>query len=81
EDVLRVSPRDLRVQAAAGGRTLGFSPGDEMIPEPFFFVAAAGGPNGAGEPIAVLRASEIQDSDAPERVIAFLRSGGQPTTH
>ena len=81
DDVLRVSPRDLRVQAAAGGRVLGFSPGDEMIPEPFFFVAEAGGADGAAEPIAVLRASEIRDSDAPERVVAFLRAGGQPTTH
>lgn len=80
-DALRVSPRDLRVQASADGRVLGFSPGDDMIPEPFFFVATAGEPNGASSPLAVLRASEIQESDAADRVIAFLRSGGQPTTH
>lgn len=73
---IRVSPRDLRLEAFHDGRTLGFSPGDNSVPEPYFYVRGQ-----AKEPSATLRASQLPEHGAHDQIVRFLASGGEPTRH
>lgn len=80
---LRISPRDLRVEAIESGRALGFSPGDLETPEPFFYISK---PSDAVEgsrpaPDAMLKASDIAAPGAAEQVLAFFAADSASTRH
>lgn len=76
---IRISPRDLAVEAETGGRVIGFSLGDEMIAEPFAYVkGAAGAADAEASATAILRASEI---GAAGRLADFFASAAAPTKH
>jgi hypothetical protein len=82
EPALRISPRDLGVEAVAGGRTIGFSLGDAAIAEPFFYVRGDGAAREPGEsPTAILLASQLPPGDCVGAIYAFYASNAAPTRH
>ncbi|PZQ14237.1 MAG: hypothetical protein DI565_12460 [Ancylobacter novellus] len=79
---LRISPRDLCVEAVANGRTIGFSLGDARIAEPYFYVkgdASSAEPGRAAT--AILPASRLAPENDSEAITAFYAGGGAPTRH
>jgi hypothetical protein len=73
----RISPQDLRVEATAHGRTVGFSPGDAAVAEPHFYVRTSTGRDGA----AILPAAKLGSGVGPDAVAEFYAENGARTRH
>ncbi len=79
---VRIFPGDLHVEGSSGDRVIGFSLGDENVPEPHFYASDDSGTNAENTgALEVLKVADVSGSGAPERIASFLKTGGVPTRH
>lgn len=79
---VRIFPGDLNVEGNAGDKVIGFSLGDESVPEPHFYVSRDGGSDvDRASSVEVLKVADLSAREASDSILSFLTTGGSPTKH